>query len=162
MKQILASVLIYSFVLLGLTACPNKATIEKAEHASAKLAGYASLAVSATGELYRQKIITLEQKDRIADALIMLAKVGAEFDKSVTKIKAEFGEKPPQSQIDGLIRLLKADLVPQFSAVLSAIKIAVVPQRLKEAIEAIRSGILLIAAALDVGAETKQIIGGTI
>lgn len=144
-KFLTCLLLIASFVF-GLAGCEAK-TIEKAEKASAKLAGYANAGVEVTRELFRDGLIGVQAKDRIADAFIVLAKGGVAFDAAVANTKAEYGRKPPKEAIEALFAVFNAEVVAKFLSVLQQLKLIGDSGAYVAIIESLKTAVLVVAAA---------------
>lgn len=146
MKTFLTSLLlIASFILTG---CPAK-TLEKAEASSKKLATYANTGVNVTRDLYREGIISIGVKDKIADAFILLAKGGQAFDLAVASAKTQYGTNPPQSAVNALFNTFNAEVVARFLAVLQQLKLVADSSVYLAVIESVKTAVLIIAAAFD-------------
>lgn len=110
----LALLTIYSVVML--TACPSRTDLESAERHSKKLAGLSDVAGETTIKLFNERIISLEKKNRIADAFIKVSKAGVKFDQAVILAQANWGDKPPQPTLDELFAILDDEVVAYFLA----------------------------------------------
>lgn len=132
---------------LILTGCPSQKTIAKAKESSAKLASYANTGVNVTRDLYREQIISLELKDKIADAFIVLADGGIAFDAAIHKAEVAYGQNPPQSQIDALFATFDAEVVGNFLTVLERLKLVTNATAYLAVIESIKAAILIVADA---------------
>jgi hypothetical protein len=144
MKKILVCLtLVYSLLLFG---CPSK-SIQKAKESSAKLATYANAGVDVTRGLFRENVITLAQKDKIADAFIVLADAGIAFDAAVRKAETEYGTNAPKAEIDRLFAIFDAEVVAKFLGVLSALKLVNDIGSFSVVIETLKTSVLLIAKA---------------
>lgn len=145
MKTILTTLLILASLIL--TACPAR-TIQKAKSASANLATYANTGVDVTRELYRNNLITLAQKDKIADAFIVLANGGIAFDLAVKNAEQVYGgATPPRRELDALFATFNAEVVAKFLAVLQSLKLVNNTGAIGTVIESLKTAVLLIAAA---------------
>lgn len=143
MKTIVIGIVCYALLLVG---CPSK-TISKAENASSKLATYANSGIAITRDLYRENIISLATKDKIADAFIVLAKGGMAFDAAVANAKAQYGTNPPQSAVDALFNTFNAEVVAKFLAVLQQLKLITDSSAYLAVIESLKAAVLVVAAA---------------
>ena len=141
-KTITVLVLIYSMVLLS--ACPQK-SIGEAKRQSSQIAVYANNGVEITRELFRNQIISLAQKDRIADGFILLAKSGQTFDLAVKNIENTYGTRPPKSEIERLFKIFNAELVAKFLDILRELKVISADNRIGEVIALLQTAILIIA-----------------
>lgn len=141
---IVAAVMLVTFVTSG---CPQR-SIDQAKASSARMAGYANAGVNVTRDLYQSRLLTLGQKDAIADGFIALAKAGQTFDAMVIRVEAQYGPTaPPKSEIDKLSAVFDVEVVDRFAAVLRAIGLSGIPERYKTVIEAIRQAVLIVAGA---------------
>jgi hypothetical protein len=155
-KLIICLILIYSFLITG---CP-KASVEKVKKASGQVATYANEAVNFTRDLYRENVISLAQKDKIADALIKLAQGGIAFDALVKQYEAQYGNNAPSGVLQQIVNAFKSNLVNGFLDVLSALKVINPSEKLRQTIELIRTTVLLIASALRVKNDTQATLAG--
>lgn len=144
MKNLLISLLIIGSLIL--TGCPSR-TIEKAEASSKKLATYANTGVNVTRDLYNEKLLTFEQKNKIADAFIVLAKGGQAFDLAVANAKQQYGQDPPKAAIDALFNTFSSEVVAKFLDVLSALKVVTDSSAYLAIIESVKAAVLIVASA---------------
>lgn len=143
MKRCFTVILIvYSLLLAG---CP--ATLGKAKSASSKLATYANTGVDITRTLFREQLISIDRKDKIADAFTALAKAGAAFDLAVANVEREYGGSVPKSEIEKLFAVFDSEVVERFLVVLKSLKIAPSVGGYGEAIDLLTSAVLIIAGA---------------
>ncbi|MEO8647764.1 MAG: hypothetical protein ABI539_01220 [Acidobacteriota bacterium] len=157
MKTILAGLLVYSMFVL--TACPSGQTLQKAQDASAKVATYANSGINLTRELYRSNYLSLENKDRIADGFIALAKAGQAFDAAVANAKAAYGDTAPKDAIAALFATFNQEVVGKFIAVLQSLKLAsVVSGNFAATIELLKTAILVVAKAFGKGGSVQAVI----
>lgn len=155
MKKIILSLfVIYSMLLVS--ACPSPKTLEKAKSSSARLATYANEGVNATRELYRSKILTGEQTTAIAEKLIILARAGGAFDSAVKAAESTYGANAPRSETEKLFAMFSSEVVGNFLAVLSSLKIVGNTGVLQETIDLLQTAVITIARAFGRGAEIKR------
>lgn len=148
--------IIVLFSLFLITACPSPPTIEKAKSASAKLAGIADTGVNLTRTLYRRDVISLEQKDRVADAFIKLAKSGVFFDKTVRELENIYTDShPPRDKLSELIVLFNSGIVADFITLLTTLRVISADGKFVRTIELMKTSILLIASVLQIEKNTK-------
>lgn len=148
MRRIFTSILIiYSMVML--TACPKEQSIEKAKSSSAKLATYANTGVNITRDLFNEKVISLETKNKIADAFIVLADAGIAFDTAVKRIETVYGTDVPKAEVTKLFEVFDKEVVQAFLAVLETLKLVSDSSAYLVVIEAVRTAVLTIAEAFD-------------
>ena len=127
------------------TACPSTQSLEKAKGASSKLATYANTGVNITRELFQAGILPLETKDKVADAFIVLAKAGQQFDAAVISLQTQFGNTPPKNELQALYALFSSTVITNFLNVLQILKLVNDTAKYQAIIETIRTGILIIA-----------------
>ena len=131
---------------VSLTACGPQ-TIAKAKEQSRQLAKYTNAGVDVTRELFKAKIITLEQKDRIADAFLKLARAGQTFDKTIAKIEQEYGKNIPASKIEQLFKIFDGEIVSEYLNLLKDLGVAV--QKVREIITLLKTVVLTAAGLFD-------------
>jgi len=154
MKSLKSYILLFAAFALVLvtTACPakNESVIRKAAKASYQLSGLTRDAIRTTQTAFEAGQITLAQKDRIALALVKLAKGGAAFNALVVEANRTHGTagEIPLTKLDQIQRVFDSDLVSPFLALLTEIGGSAVSAQVKRAIELIRTAILAISAAL--------------
>ncbi len=152
MKQLLIALCIISSLVL--TGCPTK-TLEKAEASSRKLATYANAGVDVTRNLFRQNMISVATKDKIADGFIVLAKGGQAFDLAVANAKREYGTNPPKEAINKLFATFDAEVLGRFLAVLQELRLISNATAYTAVIESIKAAVLIIGGAFNRKAEVQ-------
>lgn len=142
MKKILISLLlVYALVLA--TACPIKESdIARAKRASNALAGLTADAITATRTAFENKLISLEQKNSIADALIMISRGGTRFTLAV---KAAESSKLLVERREVLNQVFSRDIVEPFLSLLQQIGLLKNAAALAHAIDLLRVQILVIS-----------------
>jgi hypothetical protein len=145
-KIVLPSLLIWCLVLTT-TACPSRASLDKAARASSDLATYANAGVNVTRELFAANLLTLEQKDRIADGFIALARAGQAFDTLVANARVQYGDNAPKDAVAAIFATFDKTVVNQLVSVLNALKLTQVSARFAAVIETLKTAVLLIANA---------------
>lgn len=138
-----------------LTACPQK-TIDTAKKQSTQIAVYANNGVEITRELFRNQIISLAQKDKIADGFILLAKAGQTFDLTVKNLENTYGKRPPKSELDKLFQVFNSEVVANFLEILRELKVIGANNRYGEVISLLQTAILTIAAVFRNSRQIKQ------
>jgi hypothetical protein len=146
MKQLFLSMLIVASFVFGLTGCAPD-TIAKAKKESSKLASYADKGVNVTRDLYQQKLISLELKDKIADGFIKLGDAGIAFDADVANAEKVYGSSVPAPEIEKLFATFDTNVVGQFLAVLASFKLINSSAAIAAVIESIKAAVLVIADA---------------
>jgi hypothetical protein len=146
MTRFFTTLLLLASFVFGLTGC-GPDTIAKAKKESAKLATYADKGVNVTRDLYQQKLISLELKDKIADGFIKLSDAGLAFDAAVVNAETVYGSKVPASEVQKLFATFDSQVVAQFLAVLSEFKLVNNSPQLALVIESIKAAVLVIADA---------------
>lgn len=144
MKKFLITLIVLGSLIL--TGCPNK-SIQKAKDASSKLASYANAGVNITRDLYREKVISLEMKDRIADAFILLADGGIAFDLAVKRAEETYGSSAPKAEVEMLFAVFDREVISRFLDVLEKLKAVTNANAYLAIIESLKAAILVVAAA---------------
>ncbi|HEY8560529.1 MAG TPA: hypothetical protein VIL74_09140 [Pyrinomonadaceae bacterium] len=145
-----------SALVLNSTACDAR-DLAKAKEQSARLAKYTNAGVDATRELYRAKMITLAQKDKIADGFIKLAEAGQAFEKTLSAIERQYGTNaPPQSEIDRLFNVFDREVVDQFLELLKELRVTVRSERVAEIIGILRTVVITTAKLFNKRAPVEQ------
>jgi hypothetical protein len=162
LSTFLTAFLIMAVFTVGVvtTGCPREradSNIRKAAKASFELAGVTNDTVTAVGRAYTDGIISLEQKDRLADKLVILAKGGKTFNAAVRKAAEVYSTDvdPPPSEIDLLIALFDSDVISPFLEFLAAVGGINAPPYLATAVEMIRNVVLQIARGFGRERETE-------
>lgn len=157
-NRLILSVLLTFAVLasaIATTACPNapskpkaEAAITKAAKASFELSHLTTDAIRATKTAYDEQLITFEQKNALAEKLLVLARGGKAFNQLVKKAHetySESGNLPPDE-----LKLLEAafdvNVLNPFLAFAASVGINASP-KLKAAIETLRAAVNIIGAA---------------
>jgi hypothetical protein len=157
-KTFFTTLLVLASFVFGLTGCTPD-TVAKAKKASAKLASYADKGVNVTRDIYQQKLISLELKDKIADGFIKLSDAGIAFDAAVANAEQVYGSNVPQAEVERLFAVFDSSVVAQFLAVLTSLKLINDAPALAAVIESIKAAVLVIADAFGkkvvVAAEVK-------
>lgn len=138
--------IIAAVFLVGITTgCPAK-TLDKAQSSSVKIATYANTGINITRDLFNSRVITLAQKNQIAQGWLALAQAGQAFDVTVVRLKQQYGSAtPPASEIEALFTAFDDQVVNQFIHVLTALGVAGIPAEFQTVIAAIRTAVLIIA-----------------
>lgn len=143
LKKIATLIILYSVVLL--TACPSKASLEKAKAESSRIAGYANAGVNLTRSLYESQVITIGQKDNIARKFISLADAGIAFDLAVNKAIQTYGSNVPKSEIERVFAVFDSEVVEKFLDILSSMKLLANKAAYAQVIDTLRTAVLLVA-----------------
>lgn len=146
MKSFCLCLLLLASFVFGLTGCTPD-TVAKAKKASSKLASYADKGVNVTRDIYQQKLISLELKDKIADGFIKLSDAGIAFDAAVANAEKVYGSNVPQSEVEQLFAVFDQKVVAQFLAVVASLKLISNTPALAAVIESIKVAVLVIADA---------------
>ena len=95
-QAVTAAVLITALVLLT-TACPSESQIRKAAKASNSLANLTNNVTDAVRAAFQAGTISVETKNKLADALIVIAKEGKIFNDMLiaNQASAQSGQFPP-------------------------------------------------------------------
>lgn len=158
MKKLLIVFLISLSLMLG--GCP-KQSIEKAKANSAKVATYANAGVDLTRELWRANFLSLEQKDRVAEAWIVLARAGIAFDAAIANIEGEYGiADVPKSEIEKLFAVFNREVVGKFLDVLTALKLTTRAGEFGTIIESIKTAVLIVAGYFNRRSEVAAQLSG--
>lgn len=159
MKKIILSLIVVYSMLLA-TACASAVSLDKAKSSSSRLASYANEGVNVTRELYRSKVLSGEQTKAIAGKFIVLARAGAAFDSAVKAAEATYGTNAPKPEIEKLFAVFSSEVVGNFLAVLSALKIVGNTGGLQQTIALLQTAVLTIARAFGRSAAVKRQIKG--
>ena len=157
MNKIFA-VIVLIWAIVFASACPEKASLEKMQKRSSQIAAAADEGVNITRALFRENLISIEIKDRIADGFIKLARGGQVVDKTIADAIREFGASPPQDARAQIVALFKSNIVSGFLDILDILKIVQAGEKFRPTVEAIKTAVLLIAGSLDIGRETRALI----
>ena len=144
----LAAVLITALVLLT-TACPSESQIRKAAKASNGLANLTNGVVDAVRVAFQAGQISVDTKNKLADALILVAKEGKTFNDLLiaNQALAQNGTFPPNifallsTQFDKVVQPF-LDMATQLNLLGPAAN-----QKLLTTFAALRAAILIISAA---------------
>lgn len=144
MKKLLISLLISGSMFLA--GC-NTPAIQKAVKASGELASTIHDGIVAAGNLYDQHVISLTQKDKIADGLVAISKAGKTFNDSV--IAASKLPDKGVSQLPALAAQFDTVVTP-FLNLLDELKLLspAASATIATSIAALKTAIIIIAAAL--------------
>lgn len=142
LKTIFLALALYAVILTSVACDQNQ--IRKAAKASNQLSGLTLDAVRATKQAYLDGMITLEQKDRIADKLLILATGGQTFNQAVKRMAASSEAMTP-GKWQALERLFDAQVIVPFLAFLAQTAGAANAAKLSAAIGLIRLSVLTIA-----------------
>jgi hypothetical protein len=141
-KFIAIFVVVFSLLTTG---CPQK-SIDQAKKSSAKIATYANTGVNVTRDLYRAQLLSLPNKDKIADGFIALAKAGQTFDAAVLKIEQQYGPNaPPKAEIDKLFAVFDAEVVDRLVEVLRSVGLSGIPEKFREIVNTLKSAVIIVA-----------------
>lgn len=145
---ILCLTLIYSLVMV--TACPSRSKLERAFNESARVASLAETAAVTTGEFYRSGLLSLDAKDRVAEALGKVVVNGKSFHRLLVGLKAQFGdrlENAPASALENLDLVFSTQVIAPFLEILTTIGVlpAAAAQKLLVAVSILKTAILTIA-----------------
>lgn len=149
-QTITTAVLITALILLT-TACPSETQIRKAAKASNSLANLTNNVTDAVRAAFQAGTINLETKNKLADALILIAKEGKIFNEMLiaNQASAQNNQFPPN---------IFAQLTTQFDKVVQPfLDMATtlnllgpnVNQQLGKTFAALRAAILIISAAFN-------------
>ena len=154
LRIFISFVLIYAMVML--TACPSAASLQKVQDSSARVAKYANAGVDLTRTLYESKVITLAQKDAIAQKFVLLARGGIAFDAAVANAKATYGTNAPQATIQQLLATFDSQVVGQFLEILTSLKVIGASGAYAAIIETIRAAVMVVAGVFGTKAAVTQ------
>jgi hypothetical protein len=146
LRTFLTTLLVIASFVFGMTGCTPK-TIAKAKKASSKLATYANNGVNVTRDIYQQKLISLELKDKIADGFVKLSAAGIAFDAAVKNAESVYGPNVPATEVERLFAVFDQSVVAQFLAVVASLKLISDVPSLEAVIATIKTAILVIADA---------------
>jgi hypothetical protein len=144
-KLIICCVLIYSFLITG---C-GPADIQKVRERSNQFAGYADTGVNVTRDLFRANLLSLKQKDAVADGFIKLSEAGITFNAAIDKAIQVYGSTVPLSEIEKLFAVFDSSIVTQLIAVIALIKPLDNASKFVQVIETLKNVVLLAAKAFN-------------
>ncbi len=146
MKKFISLILVYSICLL-LMACPKETAVRKAAKASFELSGLTVDAIAATAKAYNENLIGLETKDKIADALKLVATGGKNFNQALKKFRDQSGDNLTPDQISFLNVIFSSEVITPFLGILQTLKVLSMngAKNLLAAINALKVVILLIS-----------------
>lgn len=158
-KLILCLTLIYSLVMV--TACPSRSKLERAFNESARVAQLAETAAVTTGEFYRSGLISVEAKDRIADALGRVVVNGKSFHRLLVGLKQQYGdrlENAPASALENLDLVFSTQVIAPFLEILNAVGVlpTATAQKLLVAISILKTAILTVSGVFGRGSASHQ------
>ena len=147
-QTMLAAVLITALVLFN-TACPSQSQIRKAAKASNDLANLTNSVTDAVRVAFQAGQISVETKNRLADALILIAKEGKIFNDMLiaNQASAQEGKFPPNifvqlsTQFDKVVQPF-LDMATQLNLIGQNTN-----PRLAQTFAALRAAILIISGA---------------
>ena len=149
-QTITAAVLITALVLLT-TACPSESQIRKAAKASNSLANLTNNVTDAVRAAFQANAINVETKNKLADALIVIAKEGKIFNDMIiaNQAAAQNNQFPP-----GIFAQLTAQfdlVVKPFLDMATTLNLLGpnINQQLATTFAALRAAILIISAAFN-------------
>lgn len=147
MRKTITLFLIYAICLLTI-ACPSQKTLEDAMIESRRFATYANRGVEVTRSLFNGRIITLEQKDKIADAFILLGRGGIEFDNAVARLHAQYSSgNVPKDKLDVLFALFDSAVIDKLIKILTDLRVFGANNSYAEIISLLTTSVLLVAKA---------------
>lgn len=145
-----AAVLITALVLLT-TACPSESQVRKAAKASNSLANLTNNVTDAVRAAFQANAIDVETKNKLADALILIAKEGKIFNDMLiaNQAAAQNNQFPP-----GIFQQLTTQfdkVVQPFLDMANTLNLLGpnVNQQLAKTFAALRAAILIISAAFN-------------
>jgi hypothetical protein len=162
-NALIAPCLVLALMLTSMftTSC-DAAALQKAKKAGNQLADLSATAIEATKTAYSTKLITLEQKNSIADSLIALSYGGKAFSEYGKQLEAEYGKTPvPQNKLIEFQTLFDKRVVTPFVLLLSKLDSSIRSEQLRQAIAAIRIAVLTVSAVFTTAAVTRQRISET-
>lgn len=156
MKQIFVILILYAVILTA--ACPSQLDVAAAEKSSAMVAVYANETVEVVRDLYRSEKITLDQKNRIADLIINLAKGGVHFTAYIAYVKNnDFDGKSVKGfSRRELFRLLETEIIGPTVDLLKELNFLKTNSRLLEMLSKIRETVIIISRAFSLQSQTAK------
>lgn len=100
-------------------ACNKQNTLSQAAEAAKDIGGGTRDVIKAVGDAYQAKLITLEQKDRLADLLIQIAKGGQKGVAAIEKLQQQGVSIPTLDQKQILNKLFDDEVVSKFLTLLT-------------------------------------------
>ncbi len=144
-QAIFALCIMYCIVL---TACPKDTAVHKAARASYELAGITRDVIAGVDKAYTDHVISVEQKNVLADKLTQIAKGGQAFNAIATQVSNS--NTVPQDKWILLQSILNDQIVSPFLGLLETLK-AISPATataLFTATAALRTAILVISQVI--------------
>ena len=155
-KILLAFIVIYSMIFS--TACLTKQKLETFQSRSKQISTIANSGVNITRKLYREGVISLADKDFLADGLIWLGEGGEVVDSTLKEAIEKYGSNPPKDAMQQAVKLFRSNILERFLQLLEKMKIIAVSAELRQTIELIKTSVLVIAGVLQIKQETKTAI----
>lgn len=147
--QTLTSAVLITVLVLLTTACPSESQIRKAAKASNDLANLTNNVTDAVRVAFQAGQISVETKNKMADALILIAKEGKIFNDMLiaNQASAQNGNFPPNIFVQLSTQFDK--VVQPFLDMASTLNVLgpTSNQRLAQTFAALRAAILIISAA---------------
>ena len=121
-KRKLISLTLTLAVFLSASAygpCNKQNSLEAAAEAAKDIGGGTRDVIRAVGEAYDKKLISLEQKDRLADILIAISKGGQKGVDAIELLHQQGVEDPTPDQSRLLMKIFDDDVVAPFLTLLT-------------------------------------------
>lgn len=100
-------------------ACNKQNTLNQAAEAAKDIGGGTRDVIKAVGDAYQAKLITLEQKDRLADLLIQISKGGQKGVAAIEKLQQQGVSIPTLDQKQILNKLFDDEVISPFLRLLT-------------------------------------------
>lgn len=151
------SVFILMVCLVGLfSGCPkSKADLETYKKRSAQFATATYTAADVTLELYNSKTITLEQKDKIADAFLSLTQSGKIIDAQIEKLLKEHGANVPKDKLELVVAFFKANIIDGLLDAFERLRILNIDPQFRLVITSIKTSVILLAQVFNIKEEAE-------
>lgn len=136
-------------ILVSQTACPKAkpGTVKAAAEAAKDIGGGTRDAIKAVGEAYRKGLITLAQKDKLADLLLLIAKGGQKGVDAIERLQNDGFTELPADRAALLNKLFSDEVVAPFLKLLTEIGALTDSQSIaiRAAVATLRTTILLLS-----------------
>jgi hypothetical protein len=158
-SKVLALVLMLALVSLPITGCGGEKTLSQAAEAAKDIGGGTRDVIKAVGEAYDKKLITLEQKDRLADTLKSIAKGGQKGVDAIELLQKQGVENPTPEQSRLLMTIFDNDVIAPFLNLLTDLS-KLSPSSsatIRAALASVRTAILLLSSRIGRADVIRQI-----
>ena len=158
---ILLAVTLISYTCAGF-ACNRQNTLAQAAEAAKDIGGGVRDVIKAVGEAYDAKLISLEQKDQLAEILKTIAKGGQKGVDAIQKLQEQGVDIPTPDQRAILNRIFDDDVVAPFLGLLTRLGTLSNEQSvaIRAALASVRTAIVLLSSRIGRADVIKAIEAG--